>query len=338
MRPLAFRPASADEPLPYLADPAFSSCTVPVVHYSHHMINAAHMLRDNAARLYGALQESPWGEHAKVILFVPMGLEPPRFARQVMAAVNPAIAMETWGQLGARLPSQPVRRGARGPPPRCRCRWRLGLWLICRLFGCPIRTSPAHPAPPSPPGRLPPQAPGGGYQPMEVEPPAEPGAAHSWEGGPQRCFRHMFVCHQDYNISHWPLHEFGQRLVRQYWPDLPLQARVTLEGTPAEALQRRLASAAAPAGSSDGGGSSSSAGDGPHVLNIVWHRRGLDRMILNAPELLERCNEWRHTTPDGTEVRAKCWEVRRLGRLAGRRPPSVSLLACMPPSVLLGTA
>lgn len=31
--PLHFRAASANEPVPYLAQPVFSSCTVPVVYY-----------------------------------------------------------------------------------------------------------------------------------------------------------------------------------------------------------------------------------------------------------------------------------------------------------------
>ena len=35
LKPIEFRPASADEAVPYLADPAFSSCTVPIIWYSH---------------------------------------------------------------------------------------------------------------------------------------------------------------------------------------------------------------------------------------------------------------------------------------------------------------
>ena len=40
----------------------------------------------------------------------------------------------------------------------------------------------------------------------------------SFEGGPQRCFRSLFVCHDGINISShgWPLHLLGQRLVEQY--------------------------------------------------------------------------------------------------------------------------
>ena len=79
---------------------------------SHYLINPAHMLRDNAARLYGALNETSWGAHAKVVVMTPLGLGSPRFARQVMTAVNPALSMETWSEFSSRLPSQPVRGGA----------------------------------------------------------------------------------------------------------------------------------------------------------------------------------------------------------------------------------
>jgi hypothetical protein len=43
--PIHVRPASADEAAPYLARPLFSSCTVPIVYYSHYLQNVAHMFR-----------------------------------------------------------------------------------------------------------------------------------------------------------------------------------------------------------------------------------------------------------------------------------------------------
>lgn len=61
------RPASADEAAPYLALPLFSSCTVPIVYYSHYMQNVAHMFRGErrgAARCRSCpalpLPPSPW--------------------------------------------------------------------------------------------------------------------------------------------------------------------------------------------------------------------------------------------------------------------------------------
>ncbi|KAI7844598.1 hypothetical protein COHA_001838 [Chlorella ohadii] len=286
--PLHFRAASANEPVPYLAQPVFSSCTVPVVYYSHYLINPAHMFRDNAAILYGALNESSWGEHAKVILMTAMGLSPPSFAAQVMAAVTPRMAVETWAEFSSRLPSQ--------------------------------------------------QAPGGGYLPVSFQPEQPGGPRASWEGGPQRCFRHMYVCTNGVNTTEtWPLHAFGRNLVRHHLDSLPADAQPVVRAQPPMALQRRLRLAAeAKAGGSsssgmgincprrngataagqdcgpggcgpdsgNGSGSSSSGGSAakPAVLNILFHRRGTDRLLLNAAELLERCNAWSYTTAAGVQV------------------------------------
>ena len=43
--PIHVRPASKQEPRAYLAEPAFSTCTVPVVYYQHHCTNFAHSFR-----------------------------------------------------------------------------------------------------------------------------------------------------------------------------------------------------------------------------------------------------------------------------------------------------
>lgn len=105
-----FRPASAHEPRGYLADPSFSSCTVPLVWYSHYLTNPSHMLRDNAALLFGALKETPWAAHAKVVLMTPEGLGAPGFATDAMQPLS-ELAVETWAELGSRLPSAEVRMG-----------------------------------------------------------------------------------------------------------------------------------------------------------------------------------------------------------------------------------
>ena len=39
------RAASIAEPTPYLADPVFSSCTVPILYYAHYIGNPSHMFR-----------------------------------------------------------------------------------------------------------------------------------------------------------------------------------------------------------------------------------------------------------------------------------------------------
>lgn len=293
--PLQSRASSADEATPYLAEPVFSSCTVPVVYYSHYLVNPAHMFRDNAAVLFGALNESSWGEHAKLVVMTSMGLSPPSFAAQVMEAVTPHMAVETWAQFSSRLPSQ--------------------------------------------------QLPGGGYVPAPIVP-QQPGAPRaSWEGGPQRCFRHMYVCTNGVNSTDsWPLHAFGRQLVKHHLSSLPAEVQPIVQAQPPVALQRRLRLAAEAAANGSGGGrggmrcrrgnhaapgwqldntpggnnpdssdASGRTGGGseaePAVLNILFHRRGADRLLLNAAELLERCNAWSYTTAAGVAVRARCSEV-----------------------------
>ena len=146
------------------------------------------------------------------------------------------------------------------------------------------------------------QAPAGGYLPAAILPEQPGGLRASWEGGPQRCFRHVYVCTNGVNSTDsWPLHAFGRHLVKQHLSSLPAKARPLLRAQPAVALQRWLRLAA-----ETGGGRS---GTAPAVLNILFHRRGVNRMLLNAAELLERCNAWSYTTAAGVAVRAQCSEV-----------------------------
>ena len=48
----------------------------------------------------------------------------------------------------------------------------------------------------------------------------------------------------------------------------------------------------------------------PAVLRVAFQKRSGDRLLLNAAELLDKCNAWRYTTAAGVQVRAHCWEVR----------------------------
>lgn len=63
--------------------------------------------RDNAARLYGALNESSWREHAKLVLMTPEGLASPEFARDVTQPLS-ELQVETWAEFSSRLPSKNV--------------------------------------------------------------------------------------------------------------------------------------------------------------------------------------------------------------------------------------
>ena len=128
----------------------------------------------------------------------------------------------------------------------------------------------------------------------------------------------MFVCTDNINTTQsWPLHAFGQRLVQHHLSRLPPEAQPLVAAQPPQALQRRLRLEA----EGGEGGSDSSGGDSsgePAVLNILFHKRGLDRLLLNAPELLERCNAWNYTTAAGQAVRARCREVGLRGCAGGR--------------------
>lgn len=155
------------------------------------------------------------------------------------------------------------------------------------------------------------QVAGEGYLPAPTLP-DQPGAPRtSWEGGPQRCFRHMYVCTQGANrTATWPLHAFGQHLVSLHLADLPADAQALVRAQPPLALQRRLRLAAeGAAGNSRKAGPRSSRQAKPAVLNVLFHQRSGDRMPLNVAELLKRCNAWRFTTSAGVEVRARCSEV-----------------------------
>lgn len=48
------RPATTREPRRYLAEPQFSSCTVPIVFYPFHSFNYAHSLRGEWAGMWVA--------------------------------------------------------------------------------------------------------------------------------------------------------------------------------------------------------------------------------------------------------------------------------------------
>ena len=149
-----------------------------------------------------------------------------------------------------------------------------------------------------------------------------PGPPPSAEGEHQRCFENLLVCTHGLNITRWPLHSFGRRVVQAY--------RHLLDPEVAA-----LAATDSAARSRSGGGSSGRDSE-PTVLNVVFQKRGGDtRQMLNIGELLEWCNGWEYTTADGRRLRAKCWEVRWL---EGRHCRRHSALLCMDVGCLVGPA
>ena len=146
----------------------------------------------------------------------------------------------------------------------------------------------------------------------------------SFEGTEQRCFKNMFVCAHDIATKKWQLHAYGQHLVRHYqggelvrsMPEQQPPGEGTLPPLPPESVLRQLGKRRKGGRKGGGGGedassSSGSGADGEVQLRIVFQKReGNDRQLLNAGELVERCNAWRYTAPSGARVRALCWEVR----------------------------
>lgn len=95
--------------------------------------------RDNAARLYGALAESSWRDHAKVVLMTAQGLAAPGFARDVMQPLS-GLAVETWAEFSSRQPSMPVRCAGFGR--NSGGREGSGCPLVCRYPGHRARWHP----------------------------------------------------------------------------------------------------------------------------------------------------------------------------------------------------
>ena len=137
----------------------------------------------------------------------------------------------------------------------------------------------------------------------------------TYEGGEVRCFRHMFVCLDGIDTRTWQLHAYGQSLVR-YYGGSAMVASHTEQHPPGQKFQvpppvsiiRQLGL------QRESGKEEQQAGVGeeqePFVVRIAFHKRdGTLRQLLNAAELIERCNAWRYTTQSGARLQALCWEV-----------------------------
>jgi hypothetical protein len=61
---------------------------------------------DNAARLYGALRQTPWREHLKLVILTPHGLGMSTFDYQLYQPLT-SFKLETWADFTSRL--RPVR-------------------------------------------------------------------------------------------------------------------------------------------------------------------------------------------------------------------------------------
>lgn len=72
--PIPTRPASGREPTAYLAAPAFSTCTVPIVVFPIYADNFAHLFHDVGAFMHSLLRRTRWRQHAKLVMMTPEGL------------------------------------------------------------------------------------------------------------------------------------------------------------------------------------------------------------------------------------------------------------------------
>ncbi|KAI3428186.1 hypothetical protein D9Q98_006566 [Chlorella vulgaris] len=284
MPSIRVRPASSTEGAAYLDHPRFSACTVPIVWYPMWNANLAHFFRDNAAKVWGVLRDTPWARNVKWVMVTAEGHAAPQMNHDIM---QPLVSqqVETWADFTNRLPSSKVN---------------------------------------------------GGFVPADGGEGGADSLPPSFEGGPQRCFRRMFVCNRGINITSWPLHGLGQGLAAHYAGAVQLTAAAqatshALESATAQAASQVLESAAAVAAAQKQPNqaaahkrpdkaardvakpamlpTNSSAGS-EQVLRIIFHKRAsADRQLLNADELVKSCNAWRHTAADGRRLRASCTEV-----------------------------
>jgi hypothetical protein len=132
--------------------------------------------------------------------------------------------------------------------------------------------------------------------------------ALSVEGGPQRCFRHMFVCTEGLNTSSWPLHGLGQHLAQRYGQQLS-QSWGGGTAPPRDGSTSRLK--LQPLQQQHVAAQQKQEGARTRVLRILFHKRSsTNRQLLNVEELLRECNAWRHSSKGtGMQLRASCAEV-----------------------------
>lgn len=277
--------------------------------------------------------QTPWAKQAQLVLVTAEGQAAPSMDYDILQPLlNQRV--QTWADFSARLPAVPVRAWVE------HAEWCLlpavlpALWSPLRVnwIACPRACPTCRACPPSPHSPHPYccwQAPGGsGYLPVEHPSAGRTLPPLSFEGGPQRCFRQLFVCERGINITRWPLHKLGLRLVKHYQQrnserlaaaveeqqaalQQQQQAQGGLPKIPWAAQAAADAAAAAVSDRSRSGKRGKRGSKGERELRIVFHKRSNSdqRQLLNAAELIERCNAWRHTTAEGVRLQARCWET-----------------------------
>ena len=255
---------------------------------------------DNAAKMFGLFQDTPWRGSIKLVQVTAGGLDLPPFNTQLLETMA-ELQVESWAAFTTRL--------VRPAPLRKLNAYRIHIEHVS------THTTHMHPLS---------QMPGA----ADLDPPAGGGLPLSAEGGHQRCFESLLVCTEGLRIARWPLHEFGRLVARTYHHWMPPEA-LAVADRPSSVVQPPEVAAAAAAkqqqeqrgeGSSrrrdrkgGGGARGRGGGDGGGAatqLTVVFQQRqGHKREIVNAAELMQRCNEWGYTTPQGRAFTACCIEV-----------------------------
>lgn len=176
----------------------------------------------------------------------------------------------------------------------------------------------------------------------------------SYEGGQQRCFQTAFFCGRNFPLDaglsaedeaalsakqaaaalaqRVPIepYSFGQAVAMFKQQQLTQQQRGgnKLYAGPSDAISMQAAAAAAAGGPQFAAvAPAAERARTTGRLRVLFMRRGSEgRQILNAAELLRRCNAWRHEAPGGgPAVTAECFEVSPpVGLGPGRREASLT--------------
>ena len=282
-------------------------------------------LADLAAVYYALLRRTPWRQHIKLVVVTPEGLPMTQPEAQLLPTLS-RLSVQSFADFSRRLlPGHQIgqevsswRQVLEAPLDACwLAGWPAG-WLAGWLAGLALLggldiAKKTPPTAASPVAQLDPQQ-----------------APASWEGGEQRCFQDLFFCGRKVELARGPPPEveaamsdaeraaalakevplepfsFGQAVVQHQLQQPPRQGQAAQDGI---SLQEAAAAAAAVKPEQQQEQRSKSSG---RLRVLLMKRDGEGRQILNAKELLERCNAWQYHPPNGTAatVTADCREVR----------------------------
>ncbi|KAL4447222.1 hypothetical protein ABPG77_007255 [Micractinium sp. CCAP 211/92] len=288
--PIHVRAPSSREPRRYLDVPSFSQCTVPIVFYQHNPFNFAHVLRDNAARMHSALQETAWADHARLVIMTGEGLPVSSMALGLWQPLS-KMRVDSWAEFSVRLPDgQASGKGSKGewaapgaPPPSFE-----GSEQRCfkHMYVCLNDVHPTH-VRVHDFGQFLARYYGGPQNPLGAEASAMPARPPSAARQP-RLEQKVDGRRQQQS------EEQQQQQLTQLPPVSAIRQLGALPQTAQKQQGREL------------------------QLRVLFSKRSSgDRRLLNTAELLRRCNAWRYTAPSGAQLRALCWEAETPSLKAG---------------------